>query len=103
LLGTPRLPPLRRVDAVGLPPNHLLMTACLVVPILLSLAWLVFVRRFDRAHPEPMWLIGVTFLLGAVSTLPAATAEELLAGSTKWLDPNLVTYGGQMFAFPLSC
>src|SRR5690606_30752606 len=33
LLTTPRLPPLRRVDAVGLPPNRLLATACLVVPI----------------------------------------------------------------------
>ena len=102
LLGTSRLPPLRRVDAVGLPPNRTLMTACLVVPILLSFAWIIFVRRFDRAHPEPMWLIGVTFLLGAISTIPAATAEEVLAASTKWLDPNLVTFGGQMFAFPLS-
>lgn len=102
LLATARLPALRRVDAVGLPPNRALSTACLVVPILLSLAWLGFIRRFDRAHPEPMWLVAVTFLLGAASTLPAATAEELLAGSSKWLDPNLVTFGGQALAFPLS-
>ncbi|MBX3227890.1 MAG: PrsW family intramembrane metalloprotease [Labilithrix sp.] len=102
LLATPRLPPLRRVDAVGLPPNRTLTIACLVVPILLSLGWLFFIRRFDRAHPEPMWLIGATFLLGAVSTVPAAFVEELLASSSHWLDPNLVTYGGQMFAFPLS-
>jgi RsiW-degrading membrane proteinase PrsW (M82 family) len=102
LLASARLPALRRVDAVGLPPNRALSTACLVVPILLSLAWLGFIRRFDRAHPEPMWLVAVTFLLGAASTLPAATAEELLAGSSRWLDPNLVTFGGQALAFPLS-
>lgn len=102
LLATPRLPALRRVDAVGLPPNRELFVACLVVPVLLSLAWLVFIRRFDRAHPEPMWLVAVTFLLGCASTLPAATIEEVLAGSTKWLDPNIVTFGGQAVAFPLS-
>ncbi|MFO0739303.1 MAG: PrsW family intramembrane metalloprotease [Labilithrix sp.] len=102
LLATARLPSLRRVDAVGLPPNRWLSTACLVVPILLSLAWLLFIRRFDRAHPEPMWLVAVTFLLGAASTLPAATAEEVLAGSSKWLDPHLASFGGQALAFPLS-
>jgi RsiW-degrading membrane proteinase PrsW (M82 family) len=102
LLATARLPTLRRVDAIGLPPNRELLIACLVVPILLSLAWLFFIRRFDRAHPEPMWLIAVTFFFGCASTLPAAAAEEFLASTSKWLDPNLVTFGGQMFAFPLS-
>jgi len=101
LLMTPRLPPLRRVDAVGLPPNRLLATACLVVPIVLSLAWLVFVRRFDRAHPEPLWLVGVTFVLGALATMPAGIAEWLLATSTPWLDPELATFGGRAFALPL--
>src|SRR6185295_2276748 len=53
LLVTPRLPRLRRIDAVGLPPNTTLATACVIVPIVLSILWLAFVRRFDRAHPEP--------------------------------------------------
>lgn len=102
LLTTPRLPPLKRVDAMGLPPNRSLAIACLVVPVVLSLAWLVFVRRFDRAHPEPMWLVGVTFLLGAISTAPAGLAEYALAQLSPYLDPNLVTFGGQTAALPLA-
>ncbi len=102
LLSTPRLPPLRRVDAIGLPPNRVLATACFVVPVLLSLGWLAFVRRFDRAHPEPMWLVGSTFLLGAVATVPAGLAEYLLSRASPWLDPSLVTFGGQAFALPLA-
>ncbi|MBX3223970.1 MAG: PrsW family intramembrane metalloprotease [Labilithrix sp.] len=102
LLTTPRLPPLRRVGAVGLPPNRPLAIACLVVPVLLSLAWLMFVRRFDRAHPEPMWLVASTFLLGALAVVPAGLAEAGLARASPWLDPSLVTFGGQPFAFPLA-
>ena len=102
LLASARLPVLKRVDALGLPPNHTLELACLVVPILLSFAWLVFVRRFDRAHPEPMWLIAVTFLLGALSVIPAGLLEVGFASLSPWLDPGLVTFGGQSFAFPLA-
>lgn len=102
LLTTSRLPPLKRVGAVGLPPNTVLATACFVVPILLSVAWLVFIRRFDRAHPEPMWLIAVTFTLGALSTFPAGLAELFLVNSTPWLDPRVVTFGGQLYALPLA-
>jgi RsiW-degrading membrane proteinase PrsW (M82 family) len=102
LLTTPRLPPLKRVDAVGLPPNRALAIACLVVPIVLSLAWLAFVRRFDRAHPEPMWLVALTFFLGGAATIPAGLAEAGLAHASPWLDPNLVTFGGQTFALPLA-
>jgi RsiW-degrading membrane proteinase PrsW (M82 family) len=102
LLTTPRLPPLRRLGAIGLPPNRALAMACLVVPLVLSLAWLAFVRRFDRAHPEPVWLVGVTFVLGAFATVPAGVAEHLLASASPWLDPNLVTFGGQTFALPLA-
>ena len=102
ILTTPRLPPLKRLDAVGLPPNTTLATACFVVPILLSIAWLVFIRRFDRAHPEPVWLIAVTFALGAVSTIPAGFAELFLVRLSPWLDPKVVTFGGQLFAVPLA-
>jgi protease PrsW len=102
LLTTSLLPPLKRVGAVGLPPNNALATACYVVPILLSIAWLLFIRRFDRAHPEPMWLIGVTFVLGGLATIPAGLAELYLANLTPWLDPRVVTFGGQLFALPLA-
>jgi RsiW-degrading membrane proteinase PrsW (M82 family) len=102
LLTTPRLPTLKRVGAVGLPPNDLLATACFVVPILLSVAWLAFIRRFDRAHPEPMWLVAVTFVLGGVATLPAGFAELFLVNLSPWLDPRVVTFGGQLYALPLA-
>lgn len=102
LLTTARLPPLHRLGAVGLPPNRSLAIACLVVPIVMSLAWLAFVRRFDRAHPEPIWLIAITFVLGAVVTLPAGFAELLLSGASPWLDPSLVTFGGRWLALPLA-
>ena len=102
LLTTSLLPPLKRVGAVGLPPNNALATACYVVPILLSIAWLLFIRRFDRAHPEPMWLIGVTFVLGGLATVPAGLAEFFLSNLSPWLDPRVVTFGGQLFALPLA-
>lgn len=102
LLTTARLPPLHRTGAVGLPPNTTLVTACFVVPVVLSFAWLAFVRRFDRAHPEPMWLVVVTFVLGAVSTVPAGLAEVALARLTPWLDPRVISFGGQPFALPLA-
>jgi RsiW-degrading membrane proteinase PrsW (M82 family) len=102
LLTTPQLPALRRVGSLGLPRNTTLATACFVVPILLSLAWLAFVRRFDRAHPEPMWLVLVTFLLGGLATVPAGLAELVLARASPWLDPRIVTFGGQVYALPLS-
>lgn len=102
ILTTPRLPALKRVGAVGLPPNDMLATACFVVPILLSIAWLAFIRRFDRAHPEPMWLVAVTFVLGGVATIPAGFAELFLVNLSPWLDPRVVTFGGQLFALPLA-
>ncbi|MDB4944143.1 MAG: hypothetical protein JWP97_3677 [Labilithrix sp.] len=102
LLTTPLLPALRRVGAVGLPPNDALQAACYVVPVLLSIAWLVFIRRFDRAHPEPLWLVGLTFALGGLATIPAGLLELLLASLSPWLDPRVVTFGGQLFALPVA-
>ncbi len=102
ILTTPRLPPLKRVGAVGLPPNDALATACFVVPILLSVAWLAFIRRFDRAHPEPLWLVAITFVLGGISTIPAGFAELFLVNLSPWLDPRIVTFGGQLYALPLA-
>lgn len=102
LLTTPRLPRLRRAGAVGLPPNDLMLASCVIVPVLLSLAWLAFIRRFDRAHPEPIWLVLVTFLLGAVATIPAAFAEYALARISPILDPRLASFGGRAFALPLA-
>jgi RsiW-degrading membrane proteinase PrsW (M82 family) len=102
LLATATLPQLKRISAAPKPRERGLETACFVVPVLLSLAWLFVLRRFDRAHPEPLWLIAVTFFFGALSTLPASLLELAFASLSPWLDPRVVTFGGQLFAFPLA-
>ena len=102
LLRSPILPPLRRVSAEALPPRWGLAAACAGLPLLLSFAWLFFVRRFDRARPEPLWLVAATFALGGLAILPAALVELGLAALSPWLDPSLVTRGGQLTALPLA-
>ena len=102
LLRSPVLPPLHRVSAGPLPARWGLAAACAVLPFALSFAWLFFVRRFDRARPEPLWLVVATFGLGGLSILPAALIEMGCAALSPWLDPSVVTLGGQLWALPLS-
>jgi protease PrsW len=102
LLGSPILPPLKRLVAERVHPNWGVGAACALLPFALSFAWLSFVRRFDRARPEPMWLVAATFALGCLSMIPAAFAEAGLASLSQWLDPSLVTMGGQLWALPLA-
>jgi RsiW-degrading membrane proteinase PrsW (M82 family) len=102
LLESPFLPPMRRTSATREPPRWGLAAACALLPCALSLAWLAFVRRFDRARPEPAWLVLATFVLGGLSVVPAGLAEYALAAATPWLDPSVVTLGGQAWALPLS-
>jgi RsiW-degrading membrane proteinase PrsW (M82 family) len=102
LLRSPILPPLRRTSAGALPPRWGLAAASAILPFALSFGWLFFVRRFDRARPEPMWLVLATFALGGLSIVPAGLAEVGLATLTPWLDPSVVTMGGQMWALPIA-
>jgi RsiW-degrading membrane proteinase PrsW (M82 family) len=102
LLQSPRLPAMTRVAAARLPVRLGLATACAILPFVLSFAWLLFLRRFDRARPEPMWLVAVTFALGALSVIPAAGVELGLSSASPWLDPAMSTLGGQWRALPLS-
>jgi RsiW-degrading membrane proteinase PrsW (M82 family) len=102
LLRSPILPRLRRVSAAALPERWGLAVACAVLPFILSFAWLFFVRRFDRARPEPLWLVVATFALGGLAIVPAALIELGLASLSPWLDPSVVTLGGQAWALPLS-
>jgi RsiW-degrading membrane proteinase PrsW (M82 family) len=102
LLRSPVLPPLRRVSARPLAPRNGLAAACALLPFALSFAWLFFVRRFDRVRPEPMWLVLATFALGGMAIVPAALAELALAKATPWLDPSVVTLGGQAWALPIA-
>jgi RsiW-degrading membrane proteinase PrsW (M82 family) len=102
LLRSPILPALRRESAEALPPRWGLAAACAVLPFALSFAWLFFVRRFDRARPEPTWLVAATFALGGLAIVPAALAEAGLAALTPWLEPSLSTLGGQAWALGFS-
>ena len=102
LLLSPILPTLRRISASQEPPRWGLAAACALLPFVLSFGWLFFVRRFDRARPEPLWLVIATFALGGLAIAPAAVAEVGLASLTPWLDPSLATLGGQPWALPIA-
>jgi RsiW-degrading membrane proteinase PrsW (M82 family) len=102
LLASPVLPPMRRVALERLPPDRVLAAACAVLPFVLSFGWLAFVRRFDRARPEPLWLVVTTFALGGLSVVPAGLAEMACAAATPWLDPSVMTLGGQAWALPVA-
>jgi protease PrsW len=102
LLASPVLPPMHRSSATRLPPNRGLAAACALLPFALSFAWLAFVRRFDRARPEPIWLVVATFVLGGLSVVPAGLAEMACAAATPWLDPSVMTLGGQVWALPIA-
>ena len=102
LLGSPSVPSLERQRASAVPPRWGLAAACALLPLVISLAWLAFVRRFDRARPEPVWLVLATFALGAAAVLPAGLLEYGLGALTPWLDPSIATLGGQLVALPLA-
>ncbi len=99
ILETPTLPTLHKESASPLPVDAPLATLCIVLPMLLSFAWLYFVQHFDRARPEPFWLVFATFLLGGLSCVPAGFAEYALARLTPYLNPSFITLGGQMRGF----
>jgi protease PrsW len=102
LLRSPVLPSMRRVAAGPLAPRWGIAVACAALPFLLSFAWLFFVRRFDRARPEPTWLVVTTFGLGGLAIIPAGLAEMALGELSPWLEPSLATLGGQPWALPLA-
>jgi protease PrsW len=102
LLGSPILPSLRRTAVSRLAPNYALAVACAALPFLLSFGWLFFVQRFDRARPEPTWLVLSTFALGGLSVLPAGLVEAGCGVATPWLDPTVMTLGGQAWALPIA-
>jgi RsiW-degrading membrane proteinase PrsW (M82 family) len=72
------------------------------LPCLISLAWLSFIRRFDRAHPEPLRLVLLTFFLGAVAVLPAGAAEWALERVSPYFSTANATAGGGAGTFLLA-
>lgn len=99
LLSTPPTPTFEFGEPKDLPIDWPVAIASVVLPMLLSIMWLVFVRRFDRAQPEPWWLVLTTFALGGLSVLPAGLAEYFLQRSTPYLSPEVMTLGGQLLGF----
>ena len=100
LLAGGNVPPLRRVGATTLATSWGPAIACIVLPLLCSLGWLFFVRQFDRGRPEPWWLVLATFGLGGLSVFPAALLEWALQSWTPYLDPTVMSLGGQLLGFP---
>ncbi len=100
LLVTPTLPLLEPVGASRLPEDWFALAMGLFLPIVLSFGWLTFVRRFDRLHPEPMWLVAAVFGLGILSVVPAAFIEVAWARSSIALNPTYASMGGRLSALP---
>jgi len=75
---------------------------CASLPFALSFGWLLFVRRFDRARPEPMPVVMATFAAGGLSVAPAAAAEAACAAASPWLDPSVAALGGGPWALARS-
>ncbi len=100
LVGT-RVPALARVARNELPADWSLAVACVLLPLLAGLSWLVFLRRFDRAQPEPRWLVLATFALGALSGPVAGRVEGWLSDLAPWLDPDVMVLDKSALAFPV--
>ncbi|WP_394820559.1 PrsW family intramembrane metalloprotease [Pendulispora albinea] len=102
LLETPALPALTKAAREPVPPRWGIGVLGLLLPIALSMGWLSFVRRFDRARPEPRWLVGTTFALGGASAMLAGLVEYGLGCLSPYLHPIRMTLGGQLLATPLA-
>ena len=99
VLTTPPTPLFALGETKTLPKDYPVAIASMVLPLLLSMVWLIFVRRFDRAHPEPWWLVLATFALGGLSVIPAGFAEYFMMSASPYLNPEVMTFGGQVLGF----
>ena len=104
VLLSPVLPPMHVLTfpATPVPAKWPIAIACVVLPMLVSFGWLFFVRQFDRARPEPLWLVLATFALGGVSCILAAFAEIGLEKLSPYLNPQIMTLGQQLYAAPIA-
>jgi RsiW-degrading membrane proteinase PrsW (M82 family) len=88
-----------RADA---PIDWLLVLGSTLVPLATGLAWLVFVRRFDRARAEPWWILGATFVLGMIAQRAAGFVE---LGAWRWspyLEPRMLARDRGLASLPAS-
>lgn len=101
-LALPSLPDLGAPSRSLAPPAPMLAGFAVILPVVLSLVYAAFVRRFDRAHPEPLGLVGVTFVMGALAAPAAGLVEWGLSLLSPYTTPELLTFGGLPKAFPLA-
>jgi RsiW-degrading membrane proteinase PrsW (M82 family) len=96
------LPPLELAAQDEPPTDWALAIASVAVPIVTGLLWLVLLRRFDPARPEPLWLVLATFALGAIAQRIAAPIELHTWAATPYLDHHALARDHAASAFPLS-
>lgn len=101
-LSLPALPDLGAPSRSVAPPAPMLAGFAVILPVVLSLVYAAFVRRFDRAHPEPLGLVGVTFVMGALAAPAAGLVEWGLSRLSPYTTPELLTFGGLPKALPLA-
>ncbi len=99
LLSTRHLPPLSLHGQRRSDPHYPVAVLSVLLPWLVSLAWLSFIRRFDRAHPEPLRLVLLTFVLGALAVVPAGAAEWAFERLSPYFSPENATAGDGAGAF----
>ncbi len=87
LLAAPSLPKLELATTRSMPSDVWLRLAMFVVPIAIGGTWFSIVRRFDRACPEPWWLVLSTGGIGMLLLLSVLVLRSPVHGST--LDPHL--------------
>jgi len=102
LFDAPTLSPLSRTRRESLPTDWPLAIMCLALPLVVAIGWMFFVRRIDRARPEPWWLLLATLCLGAVGQQLAKIGELGSWSASPYLDFRSMSLDHSPAALPLS-
>jgi RsiW-degrading membrane proteinase PrsW (M82 family) len=97
--NTHQLPEIVHKETVA-SPQPVLGLERTVLPLVISIVWLIFIRRFDRARPEPWWLLFSTFGLSAALTFGAGAIEIAMEHATPYLSPDVMALDGSLRGFP---
>jgi len=98
LLNSPPIPRLTLTSHQSLPTNVTLGVLNVVIPLLVAASWFAIVRRFDRAQPEPWWLVLATGAIAMILAVPELIVRHPVHGSS-W-DPHLLAGIRRIEAFP---
>lgn len=102
MLDAPATRPPALVERHDVDPQWPLALVCFAIPIAAGLLWLVFVRRFDPARPEPWWLVLATFAIGFASQRVAGGVEVWSWHASEYLDHRALAMDHRATAFPVS-